>query len=223
MKIVKLAPGLDPGNHLARVLGSGFEVREFDPLRPLVEQVRDAEVLLLRDVPVPASLIDAETRASRIDSDVSPGSADTLALRAFRATLIACDTTADETVLRTAGIRLPDPAKDSLLIEQEGQWFAAAFAIAAPPATHACIPAPGETVTAMRITPRKRSSRRRLWPCAWRAASPEIRPSFHLPKAYWHDRDHRLWSRKSSFDSPRTGNQWRGDRHHQRSRGRACG
>jgi phosphoglycerate dehydrogenase-like enzyme len=62
VKIVKLAPGLDPGNHLGRVLGSGFEVCEFDPLRPLVEQVRDAEVLLLRDVPVPASLIDAAPR-----------------------------------------------------------------------------------------------------------------------------------------------------------------
>jgi phosphoglycerate dehydrogenase-like enzyme len=62
VKIVKLAPGLDPSNRLGRALGSGFEVREFDPRRPPVEQVRDAEVLLLRDIPVPASLIDAAPR-----------------------------------------------------------------------------------------------------------------------------------------------------------------
>jgi phosphoglycerate dehydrogenase-like enzyme len=62
VKIVKLAPGLDPGNQLGRVLGSGFEVHEFDPARPAIDQVRDADVLLLRDVPVPASLIDAAPR-----------------------------------------------------------------------------------------------------------------------------------------------------------------
>ena len=59
MKIVKLAPGLDPDNRLGCVLGAGFEVTEFDPARSAEDQVRDADVLLLRDVAVPASLIDA--------------------------------------------------------------------------------------------------------------------------------------------------------------------
>ena len=62
MKILKVAPGLDPGNLLGRTLGPGFEVADYDPARPLVEQVAEAEVLLLRDVPIPAEVIDAAPR-----------------------------------------------------------------------------------------------------------------------------------------------------------------
>ena len=62
MKILKAAPGLDRRNVLAAMLGPGFEVAAFDPARPLAEQVGDAEVLLLRDVPVTAEVIDAAPR-----------------------------------------------------------------------------------------------------------------------------------------------------------------
>ncbi len=59
MIILKAAPGLDPQNFLAQVLGPDFTVREYDASRSLVEQGADAEVLLLRDVPVDAATMDA--------------------------------------------------------------------------------------------------------------------------------------------------------------------
>ncbi len=59
MKILKAAPGLDQGNEIARLLGAGYEVVEYDPNLGLEDQGRDAEVFLLRDVPVPASVMDA--------------------------------------------------------------------------------------------------------------------------------------------------------------------
>jgi phosphoglycerate dehydrogenase-like enzyme len=59
MRVVKASPGLDPDNVLAGKLGPGFTVAEFDEARPLRDQVAGADVLLLRDVPVPADVIDA--------------------------------------------------------------------------------------------------------------------------------------------------------------------
>lgn len=59
MRVVKASPGLDPDNLLARRLGADFTVVEFDEARPLRDQVAGAHVLLLRDVPVPAEVIDA--------------------------------------------------------------------------------------------------------------------------------------------------------------------
>lgn len=59
MIIVKAAPGLDPENILGQLLGDGFEVIEFDPSRALAEQAKRADVLLLRDVPVTAEVMDA--------------------------------------------------------------------------------------------------------------------------------------------------------------------
>jgi len=59
MKILKTSPGLDPENLIARALGIGFEVAEFKATLPLIDQVRDVEVLLLRDLPIPAQVIDA--------------------------------------------------------------------------------------------------------------------------------------------------------------------
>lgn len=57
--ILKAAPGLDQRNELEKMLGAGFEVREYDPARGLEEQGKDADVMLLRDVPVPAKVMDA--------------------------------------------------------------------------------------------------------------------------------------------------------------------
>ncbi|MCO5063516.1 MAG: hypothetical protein M9924_03775 [Rhizobiaceae bacterium] len=62
MKILKFGKGIDPTNAVARILGSGFEIVEFDSKVPPIEQVREAEVLLLRDTPVPADIIDAAPR-----------------------------------------------------------------------------------------------------------------------------------------------------------------
>ena len=59
MKIVKAAPGLDQNNVLGKVLGSGHQIVEYDPSRPLAAQVGDADVLLLRDVAVTAEVMDA--------------------------------------------------------------------------------------------------------------------------------------------------------------------
>ena len=59
MIIVKAAPGLDPDDVLGRLLGPAFQVRQYDEARPLREQVADAAVLLLRDVPVTAEVMDS--------------------------------------------------------------------------------------------------------------------------------------------------------------------
>lgn len=58
MIVLKAAPGLDPQNFLAEVLGPSFTVREYDPGRSLLEQGADADVLLLRDVPVDSATMD---------------------------------------------------------------------------------------------------------------------------------------------------------------------
>ena len=62
IRILKAAPGLDQSNLLAKVLGPGHEVIEYDPIVPLSVQGRDADVFLLRDVPVTAAVMDAAPR-----------------------------------------------------------------------------------------------------------------------------------------------------------------
>jgi phosphoglycerate dehydrogenase-like enzyme len=57
--VLKAAAGLDQGNLLQEKLGAGFEVREYDAARALRDQVADVHAMLLRDVPVPAEVIDA--------------------------------------------------------------------------------------------------------------------------------------------------------------------
>ena len=59
MKIKKGSPGLDQRNRLSRVLGDGFVVEDYDATRPLAAQVGDADVLLVRDVPITREVIDA--------------------------------------------------------------------------------------------------------------------------------------------------------------------
>jgi len=59
MNIKKASPGLDPRNRLSQLLGEGFTVEDYDGGRPLSAQVGDAEVLLIRDVPVSGEVIDA--------------------------------------------------------------------------------------------------------------------------------------------------------------------
>lgn len=59
MKIKKASPGLDQRNLLGQLLGPDHQVEDYDGTRPLVEQVADAEVLLVRDVPVGADVMAA--------------------------------------------------------------------------------------------------------------------------------------------------------------------
>ena len=70
MKIKKASPGLDQRNRLGQVLGDGFGVEDYDAARPLAEQVADADVLLVRDVPITREVIDA---APRLSSSSVPG------------------------------------------------------------------------------------------------------------------------------------------------------
>ena len=59
MKIKKASPGLDQRNRLGQMLGEGFVVEDYDATRPLSAQVADADVLLVRDVPITREVIDA--------------------------------------------------------------------------------------------------------------------------------------------------------------------
>jgi phosphoglycerate dehydrogenase-like enzyme len=66
MKIKKASPGLDQRNRLGSVLGEGFVVEDFDASRPLQTQVADADVLLVRDVPITREVIDAAPKLKLI-------------------------------------------------------------------------------------------------------------------------------------------------------------
>lgn len=66
MKIKKASPGLDQRNRLGAVLGSDFDVEDYDPARPLAAQVADADVLLVRDIPITREVIDAAPRLKLI-------------------------------------------------------------------------------------------------------------------------------------------------------------
>lgn len=57
--VKKASPGLDPTGGFGRHLGPGFVIEEYDGSRPLAEQVAEAQVLLIRSVPVPRKVIDA--------------------------------------------------------------------------------------------------------------------------------------------------------------------
>ncbi|HLN87957.1 MAG TPA: NAD(P)-dependent oxidoreductase [Candidatus Limnocylindrales bacterium] len=61
-QVKKAGPGLAIEEMIARMLGSEFAVEEFDPMRPLVQQVNQARVLLVRSMPVSREVIDAAQR-----------------------------------------------------------------------------------------------------------------------------------------------------------------
>ncbi|HEX5606958.1 MAG TPA: 2-hydroxyacid dehydrogenase [Candidatus Binatia bacterium] len=60
--IKKAGPGLAIEEMIARLLGSEFVVEEFDPTRPLAQQVDNSNVLLVRSMPVTPEVIDAAPR-----------------------------------------------------------------------------------------------------------------------------------------------------------------
>lgn len=71
-QILKLGPCLDPENLLARWLGPTYDVTEIDPSQPLLDQVAGAEVLLVRDRPLPEGVIAAAPRL-RLIQLLAPG------------------------------------------------------------------------------------------------------------------------------------------------------
>jgi phosphoglycerate dehydrogenase-like enzyme len=58
-RIKKAGPSLAIEETIARILGDKFVVEEFDPARPLAQQVHKAHVLLVRSIPVTREVIDA--------------------------------------------------------------------------------------------------------------------------------------------------------------------
>jgi phosphoglycerate dehydrogenase-like enzyme len=58
-QVKKAGPSLAIENMIERMLGSEFEIAEFDPAQPLAQQVDRARVLLVRSVPVTRDVIDA--------------------------------------------------------------------------------------------------------------------------------------------------------------------
>jgi phosphoglycerate dehydrogenase-like enzyme len=58
-QVKKTGPGLAIEAAIARMLGPDFVVEEFDPARPLAQQVEQARVLLVRSAPVTRQVIDA--------------------------------------------------------------------------------------------------------------------------------------------------------------------
>jgi phosphoglycerate dehydrogenase-like enzyme len=61
-QVKKAGPSLAIENMIARMLGPEFVVEDFDPARPLAQQVDGAHVLLVRSVPVTREVIDAAPR-----------------------------------------------------------------------------------------------------------------------------------------------------------------
>lgn len=58
-RVKKAGPSLAIEDMIERVLGTDFVIEEFDPARSLAQQVGDAQVLLVRSVPVMREVIDA--------------------------------------------------------------------------------------------------------------------------------------------------------------------
>jgi phosphoglycerate dehydrogenase-like enzyme len=65
-RVKKAGPSLAIEDMIERMLGSEFVVEEFDPTRPLAQQVNGAHVLLVRSVPVTREVIDAAPRLGLI-------------------------------------------------------------------------------------------------------------------------------------------------------------
>src|SRR5690606_5261707 len=60
------SPGLDQRNKLGALLGADFTVRDYDGTRPLKDQVGDADVLLVRDIPVGEDVMTAAPKLKLI-------------------------------------------------------------------------------------------------------------------------------------------------------------
>lgn len=136
--LVELIAGLAAGSLLTAMLAATLLVQT----RMAASIARSAESG--EATAVALAVLGAETRETVAD-DLSFGD-DSVALRAFRATAIVCDTADTHAFLRWTGSRLPDPTKDSLLVLRYGLELA--LPVAAPvTVTHdACAGPPAERI-----------------------------------------------------------------------------
>ncbi len=89
-----------------------------------------------------------EWRTLAPSADIYAVAADSISTRIFRGLALVCGRAAHKTLVRYRGLRLPDPAKDSLLQVANGNVLA--FTMVAPDS--GCLPAPGEQVLAFDST-----------------------------------------------------------------------
>jgi len=96
-------------------------------------------------------LMPAETRALAA-LDVRAAGSDSVALRAFRGMALVCARGPAGPIVRYAGLRDPDPAKDSLLIATaEPERTASLISVA--PQVNACVTAAGESLFELVLVP----------------------------------------------------------------------
>lgn len=128
---------------IAAALGwLGAEVRRTDRLArrgAAAAALRTGELLLARELRylVPAS-------------DLTALGPDSMSLRALRGSGVACAVAGTTTYVRLRAVRVPDPAKDSVLWLRPGSELAIPVLDSAP-APGACSATPGESVYAVRL------------------------------------------------------------------------
>ncbi|MBR9989779.1 MAG: hypothetical protein KFH98_08500 [Gemmatimonadetes bacterium] len=124
---------------------AGICVAQMKLARVAAEQVATAEAV--RTV---VSVLGGEARRMH-SADVRAWSADSLAVRAFRGAGLPCGSTGGGVIVRYTGDRLPDPAKDSVLIVGAGLEYALLL-FDASPAPGLCAALSGETVLELTTT-----------------------------------------------------------------------
>lgn len=124
---------------------AGILMTQMRLARLAAEQAASAEA-----VRTTSAILSAEVRRATF-ADVSAWSSDSLALRGFRGTALPCGTGATGTLVRYTGDRMPDPAKDSVLvISQSGETGTVLHGWT--PAAGGCVAHPGEAVLEIRTS-----------------------------------------------------------------------
>ena len=124
---------------------AGILMTQMRLARLAAEQAASAEA-----VRTTSAILSAEVRRAT-SADVSAWGSDSLSMRGFRGAALPCGTTTMGTLVRFTGDRMPDPAKDSvLIISQSGESGTALNAWNAAAGT--CITHPGETVLELRTS-----------------------------------------------------------------------
>lgn len=103
-----------------------------------------AHVAAAETVRTASSVLAGEARRMTA-ADVSGWSSDSLAVRAFRGSGLPCGTSPGGVLVRYTGDRLPDPAKDSVLVVRAAA-DAAVMLLAVAPAVGRCAALAGETI-----------------------------------------------------------------------------
>lgn len=120
-----------------------------------VAQMRLARVTASRAIATETArtvttVLAGEARRS-IAMDVRAFSTDSLAIRSFRGAALPCGSAAGAVHVRFTGDRLPDPAKDSVLVVATPHEHTLGLIDSRAVADAACQPAPRETVLAWRL------------------------------------------------------------------------